>query len=131
MPLDGSKNSFRGLKFALGIAKQSGSSVIGLNAYSPPMFMKTQLLIIHKIKQRSDEIVKQAEEISQKNKVPFFGVVKVSSNVGKTIITYSKNHNADMIVIGSHGPDLELEIFLGSVANHVINKSKIPVTIVK
>jgi nucleotide-binding universal stress UspA family protein len=36
-----------------------------------------------------------------------------------------------MIVIGSHGPDPELEIFLGSVANHVIHKSKIPVTIVK
>ncbi len=131
MPLDGSKNSLRGLKFALGIAKQSGSSIIGLNVYSPPRFMKSQSLIIHKLKQRSNEIIKQAEEISQKNKVLFFGVVKVSSNVGKTIITYSKNHNADMIVICSHGPDSELEIFLGSVANHVINKSKIPVTIVK
>lgn len=131
MPLDGSKNSLRGLKFALGVAKQSGSSIMGLNVYSPPMFMKTQSLTIHKIKQRSDEIVQQAEEISQKNKVPFFGVVKASSNVGKTIIAYSKSHNVDMIVIGSHGPDPELEIFLGSVANHVIHKSKIPVTIVK
>jgi len=132
VPLDGSKNSLRGLKFALGVAKQSGSSVIGLNVCSPPMFLETQLLKIHKIKQRSNEIIKQAEKISQKNKASFFGVVKeVSSNVGKTIITYSKSHNVDMIVIGSRGPDPELEIFLGSVANHVINKSKIPVTIVK
>jgi len=129
--LDGSKNSLRGLKFALGIAKQSGSSVIGLNVCSPPMFMETQSLIIHKIKQRSDEIVKQAEEISQKNKVPFFGMVKVGSNIGKTIIAYSKNQNVEMIVTGSRGPDPEFEIFLGSVANHIINKSKIPVTIVK
>ena len=131
MPLDGSKNSLRGLKFALGIAKQSGSSVIGLNVYSPPMFLETQSLTIHKIKQRSNEIIKQAENISQKNKVPFFGVVKISSNIGNTIITYSKSHNVDMIVIGSRGPDSELEIFLGSVANHVIHKSGIPVTIVK
>lgn len=93
--------------------------------------METQSLIIHKIKQRSDAIVKQAEEISQKNKVPFFGVVTVSSNIGNTIIAYSKNQNVDMIVTGSRGPDLEFEIFLGSVANYVINKSKIPVTIVK
>jgi len=131
VPLDGSKNSLRGLKFALVVAKQSGSSVIGLNVCSPPMFMETQSLIIRKIKQRSNEIIKQAEKISQKNKVPFFGVVKVSSNIGKTIITYSKNHNVEMIVTGSRGPDPELEIFLGSVANYVINKSKIPVTIVK
>jgi len=56
---------------------------------------------------------------------------EVSSNVEKTIVTYSKNHDVDMIVIGSQSPDPELEIFLGSVANHVINKSKIPVTKVK
>ena len=40
-----------------------------------------------KIKQRSNEIIKQAEDVSRKNKVPFLGVVKVSSNIGKTIIT--------------------------------------------
>jgi len=131
VPLDGSKNSLRGLKFALEVAKQSESSVIGLNVCSPPMFMKTQSLIIHKIKQRGNEIIKQAEKTSQKNKVPFFGVVKVNSNIGKSIITFSKNHDVDMIVIGSRGPDPELEIFLGSVANYVINKSKIPVTIIK
>jgi len=131
VPLDGSKNSLRGLKFALGVAKQSGSSVIGLNVCSLPMFLETQSLITHKIKQRSNEIIKQAEDISQKNKVPFFGVVKVSSNIGKTIIAYSKSHNIYMIVIGSRGPNPELEIFLGSVVNYVINKSKIPVTVVK
>ncbi len=131
MPLDGSKNSLRGLKFALGVAKQSGSSIIGLNVCSPPMFMETQSLTIHKLKQASDEIIKQAEEISQKNKVPFFGVIKVSSNIGKTIIAFSKSHNVEMIVTGSRGPDSEFEIFLGSVANYIINKSKIPVTIVK
>ena len=37
----------------------------------------------------------------------------------------------DMIVIGSGGPDPELGVFLGSVANHITNKSKIPVTVVK
>ena len=131
MPLDGSKNSLRGLKFALGIAKQSGSSVLGLNVCRPPMSMEIQSPIMHKIKQRGNEIIKQAEETSKKDKVSFFGAVKASSNIGKTIITFSKSHDVEMIVIGSRGPDPELEIFLGSVANHVINKSKIPVTIVK
>jgi nucleotide-binding universal stress UspA family protein len=36
-----------------------------------------------------------------------------------------------MIIIGSRGPDSEYEIFLGSVANYVVSKSKIPVTVVK
>ena len=72
MPLDGSKNSLRGLKFALGIAKQSGSLVVGLNVCSPPMFMETQLLVISKIKRRSNEIIKQAEKISQKKQGAIF-----------------------------------------------------------
>ena len=41
----------------------------------------------------------------------FLGVIKIGDNIGKTIITYSKIHNVDMIVIGSRGPNLEFEIF--------------------
>jgi len=130
VPLDGSKNSLRGLKFALIVAKQSGSSIIGLNIYSIPMYIKT-LSIRNKIKQKSKEIILQAEKISQKNQVPFSGLIKINNNVGSTIISFAESHKVDMIVIGSRGPDPEFEIFLGSVSNHVINKSKIPVTVVK
>lgn len=51
--------------------------------------------------------------------------------MGNTIITFAEKHGMDMIVIGSKGPNLELEMLLGSVANYVVNKSKIPVTVVK
>lgn len=130
VPLDGSKNSLRGLSFALVVAKQSGSSIIGLNVYSIPLYMKTSS-VRNKIKQKSKEIILQAEKISKKSRVSFSGMVKVNNNVGKTIITFAESHKVDMIVLGSRGPDPEFEIFLGSISNHVINKSNIPVTIVK
>ena len=38
--IDDSKNSCRGLKFALNIAKQTESSVIGLNVCSLPTLIK-------------------------------------------------------------------------------------------
>lgn len=126
VPLDGSKNCLRGLKFALDIAKQSHSSVIGLNVYSSSRFTKISIL-----KQKSKNIIKQAELISKKADVPFSGVIKDNTNVGKTIITFSKSHDIDLIIIGSRGPDPHIEMFLGSVANHVVNKSKIPIMIVK
>ena len=130
VPLDGSKNSLRGLKFALIIAKQSGSSIIGLNVYSIPMYVKT-LSIRNKIKQKSKEIILHAENMSQINQVSFSGVIKINNNVGNTIISFAESRKVDMIILGSRGPDPEFEIFLGSVSNHVINKSKIPVTVVK
>jgi len=131
IPLDGSSNSLRGLKFALEFARQSGSSLIGLNIHLPLTSMKTSSTVKHRVKQKSEDTIKQAKRMSQEAKVPFSGVIKVSNNVGKMIVTFAENHKIDLIVIGTRGPDPEFEIFLGSVANHVIHKSKIPVTIVK
>lgn len=91
--MDGSKNSLRGLKFALILAKQSGSSVLGLNICSLPMFSKTSPIIIRKKDQTSKEIIKQAELISQKANVPFRGIIKVSSNIRKTIGTLAENQS--------------------------------------
>jgi nucleotide-binding universal stress UspA family protein len=131
VPLDGSKNSLRSLKFALNLAKQLEAAIIGLNVLSFPFLLKTSPTIIHKKRQESKKIIKQAEIISQKTKVPFRGITKVSSTIGKTIITISKSQKVDLIVIGSRGPEPEGGLFIGSIANYVIHKSKIPVTIVK
>ena len=126
VPLDGSTNSLRGLKFALKISKQSSLSIIGLNVISPLIIEK-----IPSVKENSKDVIRQAELISQKINVPFLGMTKISNNVGKTIITFAENHKVDMIIIGSRGPDPYHEIFLGSVANYLVNKSKIPITVVK
>ena len=131
VPLDGSKNSLRGVKFAAAIAKQSGSSIIGLNITSPPIFVKPSPTLRNQSKLKSKEIIKDAEVITQRANVSFRGIAKISNNIGKTIVTFAEGHKVDMIVIGSRGPDSEHELFLGSVANYVIIKSKIPVTVVK
>jgi len=131
VPLDGSKTSLRGMTFAAAIAKQSGSSIIGLNINSFPMFVKTSSTLRNQAKLKSKDILKEAETITQKANVSFRGITKVSNNVGKTIVTFAEGHKVNMIVIGSRGPDSEHELFLGSVANYVIIKSKIPVTVVK
>ncbi len=131
VPLDGSKNSLRGLKFASDVAIQSGSSIIGLNVNSFPEVLKDSPTLLRKTKQKSEDIIKQAKTASQKLSVPFTGIIKDNNNVGKTIVTFAENNKIDMIIMGSRGPDPEFEMFLGSIANFVINKSKIPVTIVK
>ena len=131
VPLDGSKNSIRGLKFALVIAYQSGSSVIGLNVDSHPTFIDTMFAVKRKTGQISKKIITEAESMSKKQNISFTGMIKVGNNIGKTIVTYAESHDVDLIVMGSRGPDPEIELFFGSVANYVIHKSKIPVTIVK
>lgn len=131
VPLDGSKNSLRGLNVALAFAKPIGSTIIGLNVFSLPSIITVSLDMKNKTRKKSEEIIKQAETMSQKANVSFTGITKNGDNIGKAIITFAEKHGVDMLVIGSRGPDLEAGMFLGSVANYVVNKSKIPVTIVK
>jgi len=131
VPLDGSKNSLRGLNVALAFAKPIDSTIIGLNVFSLPSVITVSLDMKNKTRKKSEEIIKQAETMSQKANVSFTGITKNGDNIGNTIITFAEKHGVDMLVIGSRGPDLEAGMFLGSVANYVVNKSKIPVTIVK
>ena len=53
------------------------------------------------------------------------------SDAGYDIIRFSKKHRVDMIIIGARGLGGLKKMFLGSVSNYVVHKSKIPVMIVK
>ena len=47
------------------------------------------------------------------------------------IIRLSKKYKVNTIVVGARGMNPVKEMFLGSVSNYVLHKSKIPVLIVK
>lgn len=47
-----------------------------------------------------------------------------------TILRSSEEHEAELIVLGSHGHGLAYELFVGSVAQGVIRRSEVPVLVV-
>lgn len=49
----------------------------------------------------------------------------------RTIVDYAEEHDADHIVIGSHGRDGISRVLLGSVAETVVRRSPIPVTVIR
>lgn len=48
-----------------------------------------------------------------------------------TIVAYAEDHDVDHVVMGSHGRSGVTRILLGSVAENVVRRSPIPVTIVR
>ncbi|MDX1442128.1 MAG: universal stress protein, partial [Nitrosopumilaceae archaeon] len=55
----------------------------------------------------------------------------VYGDEGPKIINYANTKTFDIIIIGSRGLGGFKEAFLGSVANTIVHKSKIPVLVVK
>ena len=132
VPLDGSKNSTRGLNEAIYLARQCHAVIIGLQVIQVPPG-----IVLNKIKLESGSLktaqmlMDAAKTKAGRHGVQFNYKIIKGADPGYDIVQYSKNHKNDLIVIGARGLGSIKEVFLGSVSNYVLHKSKIPVLIVK
>jgi nucleotide-binding universal stress UspA family protein len=134
VPLDGSKNSIRGLDMAIHIARQSHGTITALAVRSVP-----GIYAIHPVgfldfgsNTELKKIVDDAKLRAAKKGIKLVGKT-MAGDPGYDIARFAnaKKNGIDMIVIGARGRSAAKVIFLGSVSNHVLHKSKKPVLIVK
>ncbi len=133
VPLDGSKNSIRGLETAIGLARSCGATITGVYAiYAPPHSEFRGVGSVEKaMNVQIKKIMEDAKILAAKNGIVFNKKI-VRGEIGYNIIKQAHEKNRfDMIVIGSRGRSSTKEMFFGSVSNYVIHTSKIPVLIVK
>ena len=132
VPMDGSKNSLRGLDTAIYIARQCHATLTGL--YVMPIYPKS--LLLKPIPYEAD-LAKIARAFLEKAKTRSaqYGIVFnekiVKGHVAEVILDFAKEKKIDLIVMGARGLGSVKEAFLGSVSNAVVHKSKIRVLIVK
>ena len=134
VPLDNSKNSFRGLSSAIYFAKMCDAKIVGLHAvYATPKgdfdtagrFSKD-----HKKQLKSMMVIAQKQ--CEKAGVSFDEKI-VYGNPGYEITKFanSTRNKIDMVVIGSRGRSSAKEIFFGSTSQFVLHKAKPSVLIIK
>ena len=134
VPLDGSKNSLRGLEMAISMARQFGATITGVySIYAPP---HTEFRGVGSVEKSLNKEVKKfmgdAKLLAAQNGI-LFKERLMRGDIGYNIIklAHSKKDKFNLIVIGSRGRGAIKEMFFGSVSNYVIHASKIPVLIVK
>ena len=132
VPLDGSTNSMRGLNEAIYLARQCHSTITGL--YVVPLSRprtNSQVSYVEKhLLKHASAFMANAKKRAAQNGIDFSDDIMYGDE-GAEIVSYANNKKFDIIVIGSRGQSGLKEVFLGSVANAVIHKSKIPVLVIK
>ncbi len=132
--LDGSKNSIRGLDKAITLARAGHGTITALYIKTVPA-----IYALHPIGFMSLNQVTEAKKflISAKTRAAKKGILLthkiIGGEPGFDIVRFAHNNKKkiDIIVIGARGRGIAKEIFLGSVSNYVVHKSKLPVLIVK
>ncbi len=135
VPLDGSKNSIRGLDQAILLARQSRVTITGLYVKRVPAVFAlhpTGFLGVDFTKE-TKKILGFAKVRAAKKGILFKGTSLKGADPGFDIVKFAHNkkNKIDLIVIGARGLGSVKEVFFGSVSNYVVHKSKIPVVIVK
>ena len=132
VPMDGSKNSFRGLDYAIHIARQCSATVTGINVipFYPKSLLLTPISYEKELRKKGREIMKKAKVRCAQNGIVFSERI-TDGHEAEEIVGFSEEKKFDLIVIGARGLGSVKEVFLGSVSNGVLHKSKIPVLIVK
>ena len=132
VPMDGSKNSMRGLDEAIYLARQCHAIITGL--YVIPLtkpVTDSQISYLEKyLLNNASKFMSKAKTRAAQNGILFDEDI-IYGDEGPKIINYANNKSYDIIVIGSRGMGSIREAFLGSTSNYVLHKSKIPVLIVK
>jgi len=134
VPLDGSANSIRGLDMAIHIARQSHGKITALAVKSVPGIYAIHPLGFLDFSSMTEvkKFLDSAKVRAAKKGIQLTGKA-LAGNPGFDITRFANNkkNGIDLVVIGARGRGSAKEIFLGSVSNYVLHKSKKPVLIVK
>jgi len=135
VPLDGSKNSIRGLDQAILFARQSHGTITGFYVKRYPA-----VFVLHPTGFLGVDLTKETKKIlgfakvrAAKKGILFKGTSLKGADPGFDIVKFAHNkkNKIDLFIIGARGLGSVREVFFGSVSNYVVHKSKIPVVIVK
>jgi nucleotide-binding universal stress UspA family protein len=126
---DFSEPSEAALPFAAAVAREYGAKVIAYHALIPAAYTYTAPELV----QTGFEAQEEAAENNMKRAgaelvgVPHEMVVERSAGIWPSLEQAIKDYNADLIVLGTHGRTGAEKLLLGSVAEEVFRRARVPV----
>jgi nucleotide-binding universal stress UspA family protein len=137
VPVDGSPTSYRGLKFAIDVAKKYDAEITLIHvieeptyaySYSPMGGMMLPGEYYTGMREHAEKLLsKRKKELTSKG-------VQARTLIRRgnpTVQILKASRGFDLIVMGSRGLGRLRSLMLGSVSNSVVQQAKVPVLIVR
>ncbi len=140
VPTDFSEYSANALKHALVLAEQQGATVTALHvvtlfnvgSYSKrPHTSPTLKFLYYRLKRQAKRLLKDFIEKNRINQITINLAVESGFSVGEEILSYISTNRVDFVVAGTQGKGALKKIFLGSVAEKLMEEAPCPVMVVK
>ncbi|MBI4018143.1 MAG: universal stress protein [Candidatus Aenigmarchaeota archaeon] len=132
LPTDGSAFSERASKLAMELAKATGAEIVAVHVIEvkPPRLLGADA--IEKLKaKRAETCFRKAGEDAERAGLRFEKRILVSRSVPGAIVNYIEDESPDIVVMGSKGLTGLKRIMMGSVTSAVLEKTTVPVLVVK
>jgi nucleotide-binding universal stress UspA family protein len=139
IPTDGSPVSARAVKAGIALAKEHGARVTGYHAVEPVPahlygegYLADKGMIAEFERRQRAAARKHIDALGRaaaKAGVEFEPLVQTSSRPYEGIVEAAKKRKCDLILMSSHGHRGFDRLMLGSVADKVIQRSKVPVLV--
>lgn len=135
VPIDGSENSLRALRYAIAFLREPGSFELHLLNVQPPLAGDVTTFVgsatvkdFHR--EEGEKVLKPALAVLDRERVPGKPHITVGP-AGEAIAGFAKKLGCDMIIMGTRGLGGIKGALLGSVSTEVIRHAEMPVTLVK
>jgi nucleotide-binding universal stress UspA family protein len=136
VPIDGSKQARRALKYAIKLLNEGFKAEIHIIHIQPIVLPLGELplidadLIAQAQQEQGEKILKSAGALLNKAAIAYHQHFEIGP-IASRIVNYAKKHGCDTIVMGSRGMGALGNLLLGSIASQVIHLAEIPVTLIK
>lgn len=127
VPVDGSEQSLKATEFSADLAMQYDAIIHLLHVFKLSVipeglgdYVMTDRLELQAL---GNKIVALAEERARKKGAKQIEAIVVEGDPSERIINYAKDHDVDIIVIGSRGLGTFKGLLLGSVSNKVSHRA--------
>jgi nucleotide-binding universal stress UspA family protein len=127
VPVDGSEQSHKAIAFAADLAKHYNAALYLLHVYKitiiPEGLGDYVMTEREELQALGDKIIAAAEKEAKGHGIELIQATVVEGDPAERIIDYAKEHDVDIIVIGSRGLGTFKGLLLGSVSDKVTHRA--------